>query len=111
MKLTPASLSEVTGLLSISQRMHGQAVHKLRHLGQRRGTFSRSRTIVGERVIVPSHIFRIVDNATPVRSDTSSKEALGSSVSALTTLSYRKTLMPLLLTMLVTVLFSNGTFS
>ena len=53
-------------------------------------------------MIVPSHIFRIVDSATPVRRDTSSNEALGSSVSALTTLSYRKTLIALLLIMLVT---------
>jgi hypothetical protein len=91
--------------------MHGQAVHKLRHSGQRRGTFSLSRTIVGGRVIVPSQIFRIVDKATPVRRDTSSNEALGSSDSALTTLSYRKTLIELLLTMLVIVSFSNGTFA
>jgi hypothetical protein len=90
-------------LLSISQRIHGHAVHKLRQSGQRRGNFSLSRTIVGGRVIVPSHIFRIVDSATPVRRDMSSNEALGSSVSALTTLSYRKTLIALLLTMLVTV--------
>ena len=98
-----AEFFDRTGLLlSISHRIHGQAVHRLRHSGQRRGTFSLSRTIVGGRVIVPSDIFRIVDSATPVRRDTSSNEAVGSSVSALTTFSYRKTLIALLLIMLVT---------
>ena len=60
---------------------------------------------MGGRVIVPSQIFRIVRSATPVRRDTSSKEASGSSVSALTTSSYRKTLIGPLLTMIGTVLF------
>lgn len=56
-------------------------------------------------MIVPSQIFRMVDSATPVRCDTSSNEALGSPVIALTTLSYRKTLISMLLTMPVTVSF------
>ena len=79
--------------------------------GSDEGPSGLSRTIVGGRVIVPSHIFRIVDSATPVRRDTSSNEALGSSVNALTTLSYRRTLIALLLIMLVTEsLFQMGRF-